>query len=97
MSAPTGPVQDGDRPLARHPERSPRRRRHPGEGDRKTPIPHDRDVQMGHPIENFFHRIKEFRSIAIRYDKTDTSYASTSLPLSSHSNECLQTLMHALP
>ncbi len=25
-------------------------------------------------MENFFQRIKEFRRIATRYDKTDTSY-----------------------
>ena len=27
-------------------------------------------------IENYFAKIKEFRSIATRYDKTDTSYAA---------------------
>ena len=30
-----------------------------------------------HLIENFFQKIKEFRRIATRYDKTDTSYAAT--------------------
>ena len=28
-----------------------------------------------HLIENFFQRLKEFRRIATRYDKTDASYA----------------------
>ncbi len=27
-------------------------------------------------VENFFQRIKEFRRIATRYDKTDASYAA---------------------
>ena len=30
-----------------------------------------------HLIENFFQKIKEFRRIATRYDKTDTSYRAT--------------------
>jgi transposase len=29
-----------------------------------------------HLIENYFAKIKEFRAIATRYDKTDTSYAA---------------------
>jgi transposase len=29
-----------------------------------------------HLVENFFQKIKEFRRIAERYDKTDTSYAA---------------------
>ena len=29
-----------------------------------------------HLIENYFAKIKEFRGIATRYDKTDTSYAA---------------------
>jgi transposase len=29
-----------------------------------------------HLIENFFQRLKEFRRIAIRYNKTDTSFAA---------------------
>jgi transposase len=27
-------------------------------------------------VENFFQKIKEFRRIATRYDKTDTSFAA---------------------
>jgi transposase len=30
-----------------------------------------------HLVENFFQKIKEFRRIATRYDKTDTSYRAT--------------------
>jgi transposase len=29
-----------------------------------------------HLIENYFQRLKEFRRIATRYDKTDTSFAA---------------------
>ena len=29
-----------------------------------------------HPVENFFCKLKEFRRIATRYDKTDCSFAS---------------------
>jgi transposase len=29
-----------------------------------------------HLIENFFQRLKEFRRIPTRYDKTDTSFAA---------------------
>ena len=29
-----------------------------------------------HLIENYFAKIKKFRGIATRYDKTDTSYAA---------------------
>lgn len=29
-----------------------------------------------HLVENYFSKIKEFRAIATRYDKTDTSYAA---------------------
>ena len=49
----------------------------PAKTDRKTPIPHDAEMyKWRHLIENFFQRIKEFRHIATRYDKTDTSYAA---------------------
>ncbi len=33
-----------------------------------------------HQIENFFAKIKEFRAIATRYDKTDTSFAAAIYP-----------------
>ena len=29
-----------------------------------------------HLVENFFQRLKEFRRIATRYDKTDTSFSA---------------------
>ena len=49
----------------------------PSKGDRTTPIPHDTEIyKWRHLIENFFQRIKEFRRIATRYDKTDTSFAA---------------------
>ena len=50
----------------------------PSKADRKTPIPHDTDMyKWRHLVENLFQKIKEFRRIATRYDKTDTSYAAT--------------------
>jgi transposase len=49
----------------------------PSKTDRKTPIPHDADMyKWRHLIENCFQRLKEFRRIATRYDKTDTSFAA---------------------
>ena len=43
---------------------------------RKTPIPHDSEMyKWRHLVENFFQRLKEFRRIATRYDKTDASFA----------------------
>ena len=45
--------------------------------DRTTPIPHDAEMyKWRHLVENFFQRLKEFRRIATRYDKTDTSFAA---------------------
>ena len=50
----------------------------PSKADRKTPIPHDADIyKWRHLIENYFQRLKEFRRIATRYDKTDASFAAT--------------------
>jgi transposase len=44
---------------------------------RKPVIPHDADMyKWRHLIENYFQRLKEFRRIATRYDKTDTSFAA---------------------
>ena len=49
----------------------------PSKADRKTPIPHDREMyKWRHLVENFFQRLKEFRRIATRYDKTDTSFSA---------------------
>jgi len=49
----------------------------PSKADRTTPIPHDAEMyKCRHLVENFFQRLKEFRRIATRYDKTDTSFAA---------------------
>jgi len=49
----------------------------PAKSDRKAPIPHDVEMyRWRHLVENFFQRIKEFRRIATRYDKTDASCAA---------------------
>jgi transposase len=49
----------------------------PSKADRISPIPHDAEMyKWRHLIENFFQRLKEFRRIATRYDKTDTSFAA---------------------
>ena len=39
-------------------------------------IPHDA-YKWRHIIENYFSKIKEFRGVNTRYDKTDTSYRAT--------------------
>ena len=42
---------------------------------RKAPLRIDRDLyKWRHLIENFFCKLKEFRRIAMRSDKTDTSF-----------------------
>jgi len=49
----------------------------PPKSNRK--VQRDYDTHMykwRHPVENYFAKIKEFRGIATRYDKTDTSYAA---------------------
>ena len=49
----------------------------PSKADRKTPLPHDLEMyKWRHLIENCFQRLKEFRRVATRYDKTDTSFAA---------------------
>ncbi len=49
----------------------------PPKANRKQPIAYDKDIyQWRHLVENYFAKIKEFRGIATRYDKTDTSYAA---------------------
>ena len=41
-------------------------------------IPHDAEAyKWRHLIENYFSKIKEFRGVNTRYDKTDTSYRAT--------------------
>lgn len=49
----------------------------PSKADRKAPIPHDKEMyKWRHLVENFFQKIKEFRRIATRYEKTDASFAA---------------------
>ena len=49
----------------------------PSTAARKTPIFYDAEMyKWRHLIENCFQRLKEFRRIATRYDKTDTSFAA---------------------
>ena len=49
----------------------------PAKRNRKVPIEYDREMyKWRHLVENFFARIKEFRRIATRYDKTDASFAA---------------------
>ena len=50
----------------------------PSKADRKEPIAYDVDMyKWRHLIENLFQKLKEFRRLATRYDKTDTSFAAT--------------------
>ena len=45
--------------------------------NRKEPREHDREMcRLRHRIDSFFAKIKEFRSVATRYDKTDESFAA---------------------
>jgi transposase len=47
----------------------------PPRRNRKRQIDYDRDMyRWRHLIENYFAKIKEFRGIATRYDKTDISF-----------------------
>jgi transposase len=49
----------------------------PPKSNRKQQIPYDKDIyRWRHLVENYFAKIKEFRGIATRYDKTDTSYGA---------------------
>jgi transposase len=58
--------------------RSWRRRGDPTQANRKAVISFDRDMyRWRYVIENTFAKLKEFRAVAIRYDKTDNSYAAT--------------------
>ena len=50
----------------------------PSTAARSIPIPYDTEMyKWRHLIENCFQRLKEFRRIATRYDKTDISFAAT--------------------
>lgn len=47
----------------------------PPNASRAGKIPYDEEMyKWRHLVENFFQKIKEFRRIATRYDKTDTSF-----------------------
>ena len=49
----------------------------PSKRNRTEPREHDREMYgWRHQVENFFAKIKEFRAIATRYDKTDASFAA---------------------
>ena len=49
----------------------------PPKANRKQQIDYDKDMyRWRHLVENYFAKIKEFRGIATRYDKTDTSYGA---------------------
>ena len=50
----------------------------PPKANRKEPRDYDKeDYKWRHLVENYFSKIKEFRGIATRYDKTDCSYAAS--------------------
>lgn len=50
----------------------------PPKANRATSIPCDFEMyKWRHLVENFFCKIKQFRRIATRYDKTDTSFSAT--------------------
>ena len=47
----------------------------PSKRNRKTPRPYDKDLYIArHLIENFFCKLKQFRAIATRYDKTSRNF-----------------------
>ena len=49
----------------------------PPRKNRKQPAGYDEEMyKWRHLVENYFAKIKEFRGIATRYDKTDCSYAA---------------------
>ena len=50
----------------------------PPKANRKAAISFDRNMyHWRHLIENTFAKLKEFRAVATRYDKTDASYTAT--------------------
>lgn len=49
----------------------------PPRSNRKTLYEYDKHIyRWRHLVENYFAKIKEFRGLATRYDKTDISYAA---------------------
>ncbi len=50
----------------------------PPKANRKARIGFDRDVyRWRHLVENYFAKLKEFRAVATRYDKTGDSFRAT--------------------
>lgn len=48
----------------------------PSKADRTVLIPHDVEMyKWRHPAENFFCKLKAFRRLATRYEKTDACFA----------------------
>ncbi len=49
----------------------------PARKGRKSPTPHDEEkYKWRHLVENFFQKLKEFKRIAMRACKTDTSFTA---------------------
>ena len=49
----------------------------PAKTTRKQPVPHDKDLyKERHLVECFINRIKHFRRVATRYDKTSASFSA---------------------
>ena len=49
----------------------------PPRANRRQQFAYDKDIyRWRYLVENYFAKIKEFRGIATRYDKTDTSYGA---------------------
>lgn len=47
----------------------------PSKSNRKVPIEHDKELYKArHLIENFFAKLKQYRAIATRYDKTAVNF-----------------------
>ena len=50
----------------------------PPKANRKGRVGFDREMyRWRHLVENYFAKLKEFRAVATRYDKTDTSYRAS--------------------
>lgn len=47
----------------------------PSKSNRKVPIDHDKELYKArHLIENFFAKLKQYRALATRYDKTAVNF-----------------------
>ncbi len=50
----------------------------PSKQDWKAPIPHDEEMyRWRHRVEKYFSKIKDFRAVNTRYDKTDIRFVAT--------------------